>query len=87
MQRAATDACCLAACSKFPSYPPCISAFQRVSLAYQTLSSPSSRRMYDVSGRADFAAAVQDGMPPGSASDETLNGVLYSVFCEFLDGE
>ncbi|PWN98732.1 hypothetical protein FA09DRAFT_342997 [Tilletiopsis washingtonensis] len=74
---------------KFPSYPACIPAFQRVSLAYQTLSSPSSRRMYDVSGRADFAQAMgSGGMGDAMAGgDETLNGVLYSVFCEFLDGD
>jgi hypothetical protein len=79
--------------SKFPSYTPCVVAFQKVSLAYQTLSKPSSRRLYDVSGRSDLAAAFneQNGPPSTDASglggDETLNSVLYSVFCEFLDGD
>ncbi|PWN32078.1 uncharacterized protein FA14DRAFT_162345 [Meira miltonrushii] len=76
-----------------PNYAPCVVAFQKVSFAYQTLSKPSSRKMYDVSGRTDFAAAVsQDSSstgydPNGLASDETLNGVLYSVFLEFLEGD
>lgn len=45
--------------------------------------------MYDVSGRADLAQAMgSGGMSDAMAGgDETLNGVLYSVFCEFLDGE
>lgn len=78
---------------KMPNYAPCVVAFQKVSFAYQTLSKPSSRRMYDVSGRTDYAAAVsQDNSstgydPNGLASDETLNGVLYSVFLEFLEGD
>lgn len=80
--------------SKFPSYAPCVVAFQKVSFAYQTLSKPSSRRLYDVSGRTDLAAALNDGpnghtgaAAGGLGSDETLNSVLYSVFCEFLDGD
>ena len=78
---------------KMPNYAPCVVAFQKVSFAYQTLSKPSSRKMYDVSGRTDFAAAVSQNTsstgydPNGLASDETLNGVLYSVFLEFLEGD
>ncbi|KAK0530164.1 hypothetical protein OC834_003403 [Tilletia horrida] len=91
---------------KFPNYPASTIAFQKVSLAYETLSKPSSRRMYDVSGRTDFASALNN--PSGSSafaaatgggfygsgggagapsSDETLNSVLYSVFCEFMEGD
>lgn len=79
--------------SKFPSYAPCVVAFQKVSFAYQTLSKPSSRRLYDVSGRSDLAAALNEsatganGAGAGMAGEETLNSVLYSVFCEFLDGD
>jgi hypothetical protein len=51
--------------------------------------------MYDVSGRMDLAAALNDQNGQAStgsgggglAGDETLNSVLYSVFCEFLDGD
>lgn len=85
---------CFASFSKFPSYAPCVVAFQKVSFAYQTLSKPSSRRLYDVSGRSDLAAALNDngsgangGAGAGMAGEETLNSVLYSVFCEFLDGD
>ncbi|KAL9938107.1 hypothetical protein V8E36_002730 [Tilletia maclaganii] len=87
---------------KFPNYPASTIAFQKVSFAYETLSKPSSRRIYDVSGRTDFAAAMnspaasgsfasatgyQGAGAPGSTSEETLNGVLYSVFCEFMEGD
>ncbi|KAK0553550.1 hypothetical protein OC846_002471 [Tilletia horrida] len=82
---------------KFPNYQPSTIAFQKVSFAYQTLSKPSSRRMYDVSGRTDFAAAMNNPAPgsfgaggsaaSGMSSDETLNSVLYSVFCEFMEGD
>lgn len=41
--------------SKLPTYPPCTPAFQKLSFAYETLSKPSSRRLYDVSGGRDFA--------------------------------
>ncbi|KAN0059824.1 hypothetical protein ACQY0O_008398 [Thecaphora frezii] len=78
---------------KFPSYPASTIAFQKVALAYETLSKPSSRRMYDVSGRSDFAAAVntaEDGAFGGGMpgfGEETLNNVLYSIMCEFLEGD
>ncbi|EPQ26964.1 uncharacterized protein PFL1_05599 [Pseudozyma flocculosa PF-1] len=78
---------------KFPSYPASTIAFQKVALAYETLSKPSSRRMYDVSGRSDFAAAVNNaedgvyGSDPGDFGDETLNNVLYTIMCEFLEGD
>lgn len=64
-----------------------------MAFAYETLSKPTSRRIYDVSGRTDFAAAVNtagDNGFGGSASgfgEETLNNVLYSVMCEFLEGD
>lgn len=79
---------------KFPNYPAATSAFQKVAFAHETLSKPTSRRMYDVSGRTDFAAAMNNGGPDGSGSadgshlgEDTLNGVLYSVFCEFMEGD
>lgn len=47
--------------------------------------------MYDISGRTDFAAAMNasgaNGTTGGGVGDETLNGVLYSVFCEFMEGD
>ncbi|GAA5874958.1 hypothetical protein JCM1840_007162 [Sporobolomyces johnsonii] len=71
---------------KLPLYPPATTAFQRLSYAYETLSKPSSRRIYDLGGgRYDLGA-------PGNNSadglgDETLNGVLRSVINEFLNGD
>lgn len=84
--------------SKFPDYPPSTLAFQKISFAYETLSKPSSRRIYDVSGRSDLAASMQNGaagdgtgfgggMHAHGVNEETLNGVLYSVFCEFMEGD
>ncbi|KAL8276321.1 hypothetical protein RQP46_011287 [Phenoliferia psychrophenolica] len=70
---------------KLPHYPPATPAFQRLSYAYETISKPASRRMYDVGGGR--------GYDPGSprdnpyAGDETLNGVLRNVFTEFLAGD
>lgn len=75
---------------KFPNHAPATEAFQKVSFAYETLSKPSSRRMYDVSGRTDFAAAMNNDGADGSggaAGEDTLNSVLYSVFCEFMEGD
>lgn len=63
-------------------------AFQRISEAYATLSTPSSRRLYDISGRSN----INPTTPPSTSceegiNDETLNGVLRNVFFEFLDGD
>lgn len=44
--------------SKLPTYPPCTPAFQKLSFAYETLSKPSSRRLYDVGGAKDFTGSV-----------------------------
>ncbi|GAA5824467.1 hypothetical protein JCM10212_003544, partial [Sporobolomyces blumeae] len=73
---------------KLPDYPPSTTAFQRLSYAYETLSKPSSRRIYDLGGMRSF----ETGAPgPSSAAegmaDKTLNGVLQSVINEFLNGE
>lgn len=48
--------------------------------------------MYDVSGKRSFAAAMSSGGGNGNdddagLADDTLNGVLYSVFCEFMEGD
>lgn len=47
--------------------------------------------MYDVSGRSDFAAAMNTDAStsggPNGLNDDTLNGVLYSVLCEFMEGD
>ncbi|CAG8556995.1 11944_t:CDS:2 [Ambispora gerdemannii] len=65
---------------KFPGYPKATEAFQKLSYAYETLNKPSSRRAYDVSGSSDLGSASGMG-------DETLHGVLYQLFLEFMDGD
>ncbi|GAA5844853.1 hypothetical protein JCM11251_007347 [Rhodosporidiobolus azoricus] len=71
---------------KLPLYPPSTTAFQRLSYAYETLSKPSSRRLYDLGGGRGY----DPGSPttgPSNLGDETLNGVLRSVINEFLNGD
>lgn len=47
----------LCANSKFPHYSEqATTAFQRVSLAYDTLSKPTSRRAYDISGKGGLSS-------------------------------
>ncbi|EGG10266.1 uncharacterized protein MELLADRAFT_115586 [Melampsora larici-populina 98AG31] len=83
---------------KLPLYKPCTSAFQKLSFAYETLSKPSSRRLYDLNGHTSFNQSSErykayrgnaNGSNPNqtSSGDETLNSVLHSTFCEFMDGD
>ncbi|GAA6043376.1 hypothetical protein JCM8097_005290 [Rhodosporidiobolus ruineniae] len=71
---------------KLPLYPPSTTAFQRLSYAYETLSKPSSRRIYDLGGGRGYDPATPTAGTPDLA-DETLNGVLWSVVTEFLNGD
>ncbi|KAG0252614.1 hypothetical protein BGZ95_006581 [Linnemannia exigua] len=64
---------------KFPEYPRATEAFQKLSLAYETLSKPSSRFVYDSTGGASGKSML--------GSDETLQSVLSQVFFEFMDGD
>ena len=47
--------------------------------------------MYDVSGRTDISMAVNSDAngttDDAGLADDTLNGVLYSVLCEFMEGD
>jgi curved DNA-binding protein CbpA len=71
---------------KLPLYPSSTPAFQRLSFAYETLSKTASRRMYDLGGgRYDMSDTRSS--TTAEADDETLNGVLRSVFAEFLEGD
>lgn len=45
--------------SKLPFYAPSTTAFQRLSFAYETLSKPSSRRLYDLRGPREFDPGKQ----------------------------
>lgn len=65
--------------------------FLVLSLAYETLSNPSSKLMYDLSKPAgQHPGGV--GMPPfvrtnGDHPNETLQRVLHQLFMEMMDGE
>lgn len=71
---------------KFPGNPDATSAFQKVSVAYNVLSNPSSKRTYD--SRPVHSHSKYDFFAQSSPhADETLKGVLLSVFSEFLEGD
>ncbi|KAG1799516.1 DnaJ domain-containing protein [Suillus variegatus] len=71
---------------KFPGNPDATSAFQKVSVAYDVLSNPSSKRIYD--SRPAHSHLKYDFFAQSSPhADETLKGVLMSVFSEFLEGD
>ncbi|GAA5974460.1 hypothetical protein JCM11641_003228 [Rhodosporidiobolus odoratus] len=72
---------------KLPLYPPSTTAFQRLSYAYETLSKPSSRRLYDLGGGRGYDPGSPSTNGPHDLGDETLNGVLRSVINEFLNGD
>ncbi|KAF8626396.1 hypothetical protein AX17_006563 [Amanita inopinata Kibby_2008] len=70
---------------KFPDNPDATHAFQKVAVAYDVLSKPSSKRLYDSrppSSKYDVFAAH-----PASHADDTLKGVVLGVFNDFLDGD
>ncbi|GAA5849268.1 hypothetical protein JCM8547_006497 [Rhodosporidiobolus lusitaniae] len=71
---------------KLPLYPPSTTAFQRLSYAYETLSKPASRRLYDLGGGRGYDPS-SPAAGPSDLADETLNGVLRSVINEFLNGD
>lgn len=68
--------------SKFPEYPLAHPAFQKVSFAYDTLRNPTTRRAYDARREPLMNPEVST-----QCADETLNSVLYGVFCDFMDGD
>lgn len=83
--------------SKFRSFPPATSAFQKLSFAFTVLSDPASKRLYDASpstssgSRTSFPSSFwshdggfEGGVSAGDlrAADETLNGVLFQVWTE-----
>ncbi|KAH8100122.1 DnaJ-domain-containing protein [Cristinia sonorae] len=68
---------------KFPDNPEATQAFQKVSVAYDVLSKPSSKRMYDSSPRNPYDFAAH----PYQHADETFRSVVLGVFNDFLDGD
>ncbi|KAI0261554.1 DnaJ-domain-containing protein [Gloeopeniophorella convolvens] len=70
---------------KFPDNPEATYAFQKVSVAYNVLSNPASKRIYDSHPAAhEFASNT-----PGAAmrAEETLRSVVVGIFNDFLDGD
>lgn len=70
--------------SKFPNNPNATYAFQKVAVAYDILSKPSSKRLYDNHSPSTFD--VFAARPSGHA-EETFRSVLLGVLNDFLDGD
>jgi len=71
--------------SKFPNNPEATYAFQKVSVAYNVLSDPSSKRIYDSHPAShEFSSNM-----PGATmrAEETLRTVIIGILNDFLDGD
>ena len=73
------------ASSKFPNNPNATHAFQKVAVAYDVLSKPSSRRIYDARSRS--APYDVFSTQPSTPAEETFRGVVLGIFNDFLDGD
>lgn len=71
--------------SKFPDNPDATYAFQKVAVAYDVLSKPASKRLYD--SRSPSASYDAFATRPTGYAEETLRGVVLGVFNDFLDGD
>ncbi|KAI0366321.1 DnaJ-domain-containing protein [Pilatotrama ljubarskyi] len=70
---------------KFPDNPEATRAFQKVSVAYDILSKPSSKRLYDArSQQAPFDFFASRSFPQ---AEETFRSVVIGVFNDLLDGD
>ncbi|OBZ90950.1 Chaperone protein DnaJ [Choanephora cucurbitarum] len=71
-----------------PSYPRATQSFQLLSIAYETLSNPSSKLLYDVSKHKGTSSASSTFTCHGEDNpNDTLQRVLHQLFNEMLDGE
>ncbi|KZT06119.1 DnaJ-domain-containing protein [Laetiporus sulphureus 93-53] len=70
---------------KFHNNPFATRAFQKVSVAYDVLSQPASKRAYDrASSSASYDMFAARPRPP---PEDTFRGVVISVFNELLEGD
>ncbi|KIK25071.1 hypothetical protein PISMIDRAFT_677626, partial [Pisolithus microcarpus 441] len=69
---------------KFPDNPGATYAFQKVAVAYDVLSKPSSKRKYD--SQPPHVQVDVFAFHSTDHADNTLKGVLGSVLSDFLDG-
>lgn len=69
---------------KFPNEPAATTAFQKISYAYDVLSNPRTRKLYDAKEINDTRRA-QD--MHNHNADDTLNHVLQAIWADFLDGD
>ncbi|GAW10528.1 hypothetical protein LENED_012807 [Lentinula edodes] len=60
-------------------------AFQKIAIAYDILSKPQSRRIYDC--RSRYAKYDIFASGPTGHAEETFQGVVIGIFNDFLDGD
>lgn len=70
---------------KFPNNPDATHAFQKVAVAYDILSKPASKRLYD--SRSPKSSFDVFAARPKDYAEETFRGVVLGAFNDFLDGD
>ncbi|KAF9565168.1 DnaJ-domain-containing protein [Agrocybe pediades] len=70
---------------KFPDNPDATFAFQKVAVAYDVLSKPHLKRLYD--NRSPSANYDVFSTRPMGHADETFRAVVLGAFNDFLDGD
>ena len=71
--------------SKFPGSAKATQAFQKVNVAYDILSKPASRKVYDA--RSSKEAFDFFSTRAYAQSEETCRSVVLGVFNDFLEGD
>ncbi|KZT73481.1 DnaJ-domain-containing protein [Daedalea quercina L-15889] len=69
---------------KFPDNPEATRAFQKVSVAYDVLSKPSSKRLYDSQPPQSYDIFASR---PTTPAQDTFRSVVIGVFNDLLDGD